>query len=147
MCAFRRSDRIVFVLAAAFVCFASRPAEAQDKSAQAQQAPAAAPAAQSAPEAKPADVASPDAILAATYDVISGPPGDRDWNRFYSLFLPDARLISTVILAVRSPSSCFQVTATLCADGIFAFTLRASFPSQKFGPLTSQDAGEARGLC
>ncbi|MGD0304288.1 MAG: hypothetical protein ABSC71_05615 [Candidatus Acidiferrales bacterium] len=95
MRALRRSYRMIFVLAAAVVCFAGRPAMAQDKSAQTQQAPAAAPAAQPVPEAKPADVASPDAILAATYDVISGPPGDRDWNRFYSLFLPDARLIST----------------------------------------------------
>jgi hypothetical protein len=49
----------------------------------------------SRPAAKPEDVSSPDAILAATYDVISGPPGARDWNRFYSLFMPDARLIAT----------------------------------------------------
>jgi len=46
------------------------------------------------PAAKPADVASPDAILAATYDVISGPAGQkRDWDRFRSLFIPGARLI------------------------------------------------------
>src|SRR5579863_3279082 len=49
------------------------------------------------PAAKPADVASPDAILAATYDVISGPAGQkRDWDRFRSLFIPGARLIPTV---------------------------------------------------
>jgi len=47
-------------------------------------------------DAKPADVASPDAILAATYDAISGPAGqDRDWDRFRSLFYPGARLIRT----------------------------------------------------
>ncbi|HEX4538271.1 MAG TPA: hypothetical protein VH140_15070 [Candidatus Acidoferrum sp.] len=47
-------------------------------------------------DAKPADVASPDAILAATYDVISGPAGqERDWDRFRSLFYPGARLIRT----------------------------------------------------
>jgi hypothetical protein len=46
------------------------------------------------PAAKPADVASPDAILAACYDVISGPAGQkRDWDRFRSLFLPGARLV------------------------------------------------------
>lgn len=50
-----------------------------------------------APAANPADVASPDAILAATYDVISGPAGQkRDWNRFLSLFAPDARLVPIV---------------------------------------------------
>lgn len=47
------------------------------------------------PPAKPADVASIDAIMAATYDVISGPAGQkRDWDRFRSLFLPGARLIA-----------------------------------------------------
>jgi hypothetical protein len=39
-------------------------------------------------------VQSLDAILHAIYDVISGPAGDRDWNRFRSLFVPEARLTS-----------------------------------------------------
>ncbi|HEY0703581.1 MAG TPA: hypothetical protein VGD60_12515 [Candidatus Acidoferrales bacterium] len=47
-----------------------------------------------APAANPSDVASIDAIMAATYDVISGPPTKkRDWDRFRSLFVPGARLI------------------------------------------------------
>jgi hypothetical protein len=37
------------------------------------------------------DVNSLDAILRAIYQVISGPAGDRDWQRFRSLFLPQAR--------------------------------------------------------
>src|SRR4051812_45363522 len=46
--------------------------------------------------AKATDVESPDAIIAALYDVISGPAGqERDWNRFRSLFAPGARLIPT----------------------------------------------------
>jgi hypothetical protein len=46
------------------------------------------------PQAKPEDVKSVDAILAALYDVISGPKGKaRDWDRMRSLFIPDARLI------------------------------------------------------
>ena len=46
------------------------------------------------PPARPADVASMDAIVAALYDVISGPAGQkRDWERFRSLFIPDARLV------------------------------------------------------
>lgn len=53
-------------------------------------------AAQMAPPARTADVESLDAILAALYDVISGPAGQaRDWNRFRSLFAPGARLIPT----------------------------------------------------
>lgn len=46
------------------------------------------------PAAAAADVGSVDAILAALYDVISGPAGTaRDWNRFRSLMAPNARLM------------------------------------------------------
>jgi hypothetical protein len=46
------------------------------------------------PAAKPDDVKSMDSIMAALYDVISGPAGQkRDWNRMRSLFIPGARLI------------------------------------------------------
>ena len=67
---------------------------AQDQSkSQTSPAPQATPA---PPAAKPADVASPDAILAAVYEVISGPAGQaRDWDRFRSLCLPGARLVPT----------------------------------------------------
>jgi DNA-binding beta-propeller fold protein YncE len=45
---------------------------------------------------RPSDVASVDAILAALYDVISGPAGQkRDWDRFRGLFAPGARLVPT----------------------------------------------------
>lgn len=48
------------------------------------------------PMVNPADVASIDSIIAALYDVISGPAGKkRDWDRFRSLFAPGARLIPT----------------------------------------------------
>jgi hypothetical protein len=95
-----RSTFLVCFAAAALICGAgaASPANAQEKSAAASSSAAAsqaAPAAAPRPAAKPEDVASPDAILAATYDVISGPPGERDWNRFYSLFMPDARLVAT----------------------------------------------------
>jgi hypothetical protein len=52
------------------------------------------------PAAKPEDVRSVDSLMAALYDVISGPAGKpRDWDRFRSLFLPDGRL--GVIRAAR----------------------------------------------
>ena len=53
--------------------------------------------------ADPRDVESIDAIITATYDVISG-PGDkkRDWNRERSLFYPGARLIPTATVAGRN---------------------------------------------
>ncbi|MBX3175610.1 MAG: hypothetical protein KF709_14480 [Gemmatimonadaceae bacterium] len=60
-------------------------------------AQATSPAAQTPPpSARPADVESIDAIMAAVYDVISGPAGQkRDWDRFRALFVPGARLIYT----------------------------------------------------
>ncbi|MDX1408118.1 MAG: hypothetical protein R3330_08295 [Saprospiraceae bacterium] len=36
------------------------------------------------------DVASVDAIITALYDVISGPAGERDWDRFRSFFKENA---------------------------------------------------------
>lgn len=43
------------------------------------------------PAPRPDDVKSLDAIIAAAYAVISGPAGPRDWDRFRSIFLPQAR--------------------------------------------------------
>ena len=86
------------VCAVLFACslYAQQAPKATDKPA-APQAPAVAaqttPAA--TPEAKPEDVQSVDAIVKALYDVISGPAGPRDWNRFHSLFMPDARMTVT----------------------------------------------------
>ena len=50
-----------------------------------------------------ADVESIDAIIAATYYVISGPAGKkRDWDRERSLFISGARLIPTAVEAGRN---------------------------------------------
>lgn len=47
-----------------------------------------------APDKK--DVSSIDGILAALYDVISGPAGQkRNWERMRTLFIPEGRLIAT----------------------------------------------------
>lgn len=72
------------LVAFALLALAAGPADAQ-------QADADTP-----PAAEPSDVESIDAIIHALYDVISGPPGERDWDRFRSLFRPDiATLIPT----------------------------------------------------
>ncbi len=55
------------------------------------------------PKANAADVESIDAIIAAAYDVISGPAGKkRDWERERSLFFPGARLVPTAVEAGRN---------------------------------------------
>src|SRR6185295_11562842 len=57
---------------------------------------AAAPSAAPVAPANPADVASVESIVAAVYDVISGPASKkRDWARMRSLFIPGARMIPT----------------------------------------------------
>lgn len=98
------------VLAGAFAlgCAVFQPAAAQGAA-----APGAAGAAQSAiPTARPADVGSMDAIMAAVYDVISGPKGQkRDWDRMRSLFVPGARLIPT-----RADTSGITKTSILSVD-------------------------------
>jgi hypothetical protein len=84
----------VLTLAAAFAISQSASGQSSEKP-----APQSAASAQAAPDPfasvpapKPDDVKSIDAIMTAVYDVISGPPGERDWSRFRSLFLPTARL-------------------------------------------------------
>jgi len=64
------------------------------------------------PAAKSDDVKSVESILAALYDVISGPPGERDWNRFRSLFMPNARLTS----AEKSPDGLVRVRPNSVED-------------------------------
>ena len=60
-----------------------------------QASPTAAQTAPTIPAADPKDVATMDSIVAAVYDVISGPAGKRNWDRMRSLFIPGARLIPT----------------------------------------------------
>jgi hypothetical protein len=44
--------------------------------------------------ARPEDVSSPEAIVNAVYELISGNAGEeRDWPRWRTLYMPDARLI------------------------------------------------------
>jgi hypothetical protein len=54
-----------------------------------------APEPQEIPPAWREDVASVDALIEAMYALISGPPGERDWNRLRHLYLPGARMIPT----------------------------------------------------
>ena len=90
----RISSRIVLVclLLLHGACVASPPPNAVPQPTTAAATPA--PVSPATAAARAADVASIESIIAALYDVISGPPGqDRDWNRFRSLFANGARLI------------------------------------------------------
>ncbi len=93
----RTSRRVAGALTVATLLFLPAAARAQQSTQPPRETPRETPAA-AAPTAAAADVASIDAIVAALYDVISGPAGEkRDWDRFRSLFIPSARLIPTGI--------------------------------------------------
>ena len=64
------------------------------------------------------DVSSIDGIIAAVYEVISGPAGQkRDWERMRSLFAPGARLMPT---AAVPPADENFATQVLDVDGYVA---------------------------
>lgn len=83
-----------------------------------------------------------DAIVAALYDVISGPAGQkRNWDRFRSLFVPGARLIPTgrrqtgeVSSRVRTPEE-YITSSTPLFDQNGFFEKEVSRRVEKFGNI------------
>ena len=95
----------------------------------------------SVPAANPADVATMDSTIASLYDVISGGPGPRNWDRFRSLFVPGARLIPTgrrqtgeVGSRVLTPDEYVQRSAAFLEKEGF-FEREASRRVEKFGNI------------
>jgi len=94
------------------------------------------------PAADPTDVESVDAIVAAVYDVISGPAGQaRDWDRWRSLFIPEARLISvgrtqdgTNRYRVMTPEDYVQGAGTSLEENGF-FEDEIGRTQEEFGPV------------
>lgn len=91
--------------------------------------------------ANPADVATMDAIVASLYDVISGPAGPRNWDRFRSLFAPGARLIATgvrptgeVVSRVMTPDDYAQRNGPFFEKNGF-FERELSRRTDKFGNI------------
>lgn len=83
------------VAAPAAQATAAAPVAPAAAAAQAAPAAPASAASTSAYQARSADVQSVDGIVAALYDVISGPAGKpRDWDRMRSLFAPEGRLMA-----------------------------------------------------
>lgn len=62
------------------------------------------------------DTQTINAIIDALYDTISGPAGDRDWNRFRSLFFPGAHLIRTSIAPDGTPQALVMTVETFEQD-------------------------------
>ena len=106
------------LLAIAIALILTAPARAQT----------AGPTGSAAPTAIAEDVATIDAIIAALYDVISGPAGQaRDWDRFRSLFVPEAKLIPTGF-----PAGSSRGTARLWSPDDYVETAGSSLEEQGF---------------
>ena len=94
------------------------------------------------PPANPADVATMESIVAAVYDVISGPAkATRNWDRFRSLFIPGARMIPTgrrptgeVLSRVLTPEDYIQRSGPLLEQNGF-FEREISKRVEKYGNI------------
>ena len=94
------------------------------------------------PPADAKDVATMDAIVAAVYEVISGPAGQkRNWDRFRSLFVPGARLIPTfhrptgeVLSRVSTPEEYIERSSPLLEKNGF-FEREVSRRMERFGNI------------
>ena len=91
------------------------------------------------PPAAPEDVATIDAIIAALYDVISGPAGEaRDWDRFRSLFAPEARLIPTSAATDSTSGRARYMTAEQYVAGAGASIEERGFFEGEIGRVTER---------
>jgi hypothetical protein len=91
-------------------------------------------------QAKPEDVKSIDAIVSALYDVISGPAGERNWQRFHSLFTPHA-VLATVSKRngetrreIMTPEDYQRLAGAYFAKNAF-FEREAARSTQTFGNI------------
>lgn len=92
-----------------------------------------------APVADPADVASVDAIVTAVYESISGDAGvPRDWDRFRSLFTPNARLmqVATEHLENGRRNSVGNMSPAEFAEGADGFFETDGFHEVEIGNVT-----------
>lgn len=124
----RAAILVVAILTASFAAAQQQPSAATPAPA----APSATPA-QPAPAsaAQPGDVDSIDHIIAAVYDVISGPAGQaRDWNRFRSLFLPEGRLIPNGVRPDGTINHRVLSVDDYVANGSRAFAQQGFFESE-----------------
>jgi hypothetical protein len=136
-----RSFFAVVLSAGVMLCAVAQLRAAQDKKDAA--AAAAGQTSAAAPAANPKDVQNLDAMVAAIYDVISGPPGARDWSRFNSLFTKDARLIAVRVPKAGGKPSLVVMTPQDYADKAGSYFLEHGFfehelsrKTDSFGAMT-----------
>jgi hypothetical protein len=122
-----RANLTTVVLTAALIFPGAAGAQQEQEKKQSTEASASGRNMAVGPVANTKDVESLDAIVAAVYDVISGPPGTRDWNRFNSLFAKDARLI-----AVRAPKDGGKLSLVVMTPADYAEKAGSYFKEHGF---------------
>ena len=91
------------------------------------------------PTATTEDVASVDAIITALYDAISGPAGEaRDWDRFRSLFVADAKLIPTGVRSGESKATARVITVDEYIESSGSTLEERGFFESEIGRVTEQ---------
>jgi hypothetical protein len=87
------------------------------------------------------DTRSLDSILLALYDVISGPAGERDWDRCANLFAPGARMVvlrnadaKLIHPQVMTPADYAEHAAPFFAKTAF-YEIEVERKVERFGPL------------
>lgn len=85
------------------------------------------------PAADPADVTEIDGIIKALYDVISGPAGPRNWDRFRSLFHKDA-----FMAAFNAKKELRKFSPAQYAQNNGPFFMQNSFNEKEVGRTVNQ---------
>lgn len=87
------------------------------------------------------DAASVDAIIGALYETVSGPAGERDFDRLRPLFLPGARMIPTGLrpngdagLRVMDCEEWFADIAPFLRQAPF-YEVEVARRTERFGPV------------
>lgn len=105
-------------------------------------APAAAQVAVPSLQPRPADVSTLDGIIAAYYDVISGPAGaPRQWGRDRTLYIPGMRFVGMSMLGNRQPTAAIMTHQEFvdATDSVFVregfFEREIHRVTQRFGNI------------
>lgn len=87
------------------------------------------------------DLTSIDGVIAALYDVISGPAGPRDWDRFRGLFTEDGQLVAigfrpdgTQVMRRMTPDDYIERSGPFLEENGF-FEREVARQLEHFGPL------------
>jgi hypothetical protein len=88
---------------------------------------------------RPNDVSNVEAIIAASFDSLSGPVGaPRQWERYLSLLDPDARLVSASIDTKTGVPKIFRWGRDEYVQAVDGYLVGSGFVDRKLGCIINQ---------